>query len=517
MIKEPINEMIKQIINTCTPWMKPGEDGLLRFIDPLDGDEISAHYGATHAAVAFIMHGERTGDKELTDIGYKLLSSILQRWNTSMKLPGFHNDFNNFALCVAWDHFARNQKQEKLSKQIKEIILATPDSNNPTVNWFPMRWYVNLKRYQWTGEKKYKAACDKCRLDIKSATYKDGFIDDRLPIGLSFNLQYDVATVAVMQFLRSAGEEIDISVELGALLNVVAPDGDINYLGRGTNQIFAWGLWVYLLVSSGKDCEAQIALEYLKDKVPVMLNNNNIMLNDWPGEEKYMWWDYHYCSVYTAHFLFWLVIALEHVDLYPVTEKINTPEDSGVQVYKDKDYFIVTFGGRKEYLAEKGPCIAALWTRKQGFIFKGPFGPWGDPFGNKYCNYNAVIHNYYGLLELKIKPIQSKKQIINRIKAKFQIKGYENELIKPLFVNIDIETIPEYLMIKYKFTKKSPLIVNIPCFNNGHPIVSVDGINVVCRNVFVLKNQYGWVHVFQSKIDRVVEEITILYKNEAKL
>lgn len=55
MIKESINEMIKQILDTCKTWVKPGEDGLFRFIDPLDGEEISAHYGATHAAVAFIM------------------------------------------------------------------------------------------------------------------------------------------------------------------------------------------------------------------------------------------------------------------------------------------------------------------------------------------------------------------------------------------------------------------------------------------------------------------------------
>ena len=132
------------------------------------------------------------------------------------------------------------------------MVLSTPDSNNPTINWFPMRWYVNLIRYKWTSDEKFKLACDKCSTDIRAATYKDGFIDDRLPIGLSFNLQYDVATVAVLQYLRSNGENIDISVELGALLNAVAPDGDINYFGRGTNQIFAWGLWVYLLSSAGK-------------------------------------------------------------------------------------------------------------------------------------------------------------------------------------------------------------------------------------------------------------------------
>ena len=498
MIKESINEMIKQIIDTCTPWVKPGEDGLLRFMDPLDGDEISAHYGATHAAVAFITYGERTGNKELTDIGYKLMASVLQRWNTSMKLPGFHNDFNNFALCVAWDYFDKNKKQEELAKQIKDIVLITPDSNNPSVNWFPMRWYVNLKRYQWTGEEKYKAICDKCRAGIKSATYGDGFIDDRLPVGLSFNLQYDVATVAVMQFLRSAGEEIDISIELGALLNVVAPDGDINYLGRGTNQIFAWGLWVYLLASSGKEHETQVALEYLKDKVSVMLKNNNIMLNEWPGEEKYMWWDYHYCSVYTAHFLFWLVIALEQVDLYPIAEKTITPEDSGVRVYKDKDYFIVTFAGRKEYLAEKGPCIAVLWTQSSGMVVKGTFGPWQGAFGNKYSPVEATIRNNCGLYKVEQNRDLSKNRYVH--KALPNLETVTSEKIFPLYNDVSLHVDNDAVCVVWNSNEDGKKMLSIPYLGKKEISVFVDGKTIRLFSPIMIRNQYSWVSLHQTNL-----------------
>ena len=497
MIKESINELIKQIIDTCTPWVKSGEDGLLRFIDPLDGDEISAHYGATHAAVAFIMYGERIGDKALTDTGYKLLDSILQRWNTSMKLPGFHNDFNNFALCIAWDYFDKNQKQEKLAEQIKDIVLTTPDSNNPTVNWFPMRWYVNKKRHQWTREKKYKAICDKCRADIESATYQDGFIDDRLPVGLSFNLQYDVATVAVLQFLRSEGEEIDISVELGALLNVVAPDGDINYLGRGTNQIFAWGLWVYLLASSGKDYEVRVALEYLKDKVPVMLKNNNIMLNNWPGEEKYMWWDYHYCSVYTAHFLFWLVIALGQVDLYPVEEKIIAPGDSGIQVNKGIDYFEVTFAGRKEYLAEKGPCIAALWTKSAGRVVKGTFGPWQGAFGNKYSPIEATIRNNCGLYKLEQNRDFSKNRILHKALPNLETQALER--LSPFFSAVNVYVENDEVSIIWKTEEDSKIILSVPLLETKGISVFVDDKKVRSLNSIMIKNQYSWVSLYQTE------------------
>lgn len=498
MIKESINEMIKQILDTCKTWVKPGEDGLFRFIDPLDGEEISAHYGATHAAVAFIMQGEKTGDEELADIGYKLMNSILKRWKISMKLSGFHNDFNNFALCVAWKYLETNKKKEKYAEKIKKLVLSTPDSNNPTVNWFPMRWYVNLIRYQWTGEDKYKAVCEKCRAAIKSATYKDGFIDDRLPVGLSFNLQYDVATVAVMQYLRSAGEKLDISTELGALLNVVAPDGDINYIGRGTNQVFAWGLWVYLLVSAGKIEQAQVAMEFLKDRVPVMLKNNSMMLNEWPGYEKYMWWDYHYCSVYTAHMLFWFVMASEQVNMYPVVERKIVPGDSGIKVYKDEDYFVVTFVGRKEYLAENGPCIAVLWTKSAGMVVKGSFGPWQGAFGNKYSSVEVAIRNNCGLYKIEQNKDYSKKRYLHKVLPK--LKTVVTEKITPLFIDFEIFFNDDEVCIIWRSDDSGNKMMSVPCLGRKKFSVFVEGKAVRLLNTSMIRNQYSWVCLYQTNL-----------------
>jgi len=494
MIKNSINEMIKLTIDTCKSWFKEGEDGLLRFVDPIDGEEISAHYGATHAAVSFIIYGEKAGDTELTEMGYALLVSVLKRWKTCMSLPAFHNDFNNFALCVIWEYFDKNKKKEKYAEIIKEIVLNTPDSNNPTVNWFPMRWYVNLVRYQWTSEEKYKAVCDKCRADIRTATYTDGFIDDRLPVGLSFNLQYDVATVAVLQYLRNKGENIDISLELGSLMNVVAPDGDINYLGRGTNQIFAWGLWVYLLSSAGKEEYVRDALNFLIDKVPVMLRNNNMMLNEWPGEEKYMWWDYHYCSVYTAHFLFWLIMADEQFGKYPVSEKIVEPNDSGVKLYKDEDYFVVTFDGRKEYLAEKGPCVAALWTKTSGMIVKGTFGPWQGAFGNKYNPIDVTIRNNCGLYQQEQNKDFSQNKYLHKIFKENHTEAKES--IKPIFSKVLFDK----TIIQFETETESELFFNIPFLNLYQDIkLEVDGKIIPLMNTMIIKNQYSWAKVFQSK------------------
>jgi hypothetical protein len=334
-MKDRIRKLIEATLNTCLPWIER-KDGSVQFVDPLDKKEISAHYGATHMAVALIIYGSIKNNKELITNGEELLFSIFDRWNDSKALPGFHNDFNNFALCVL-DSFTDSYREK-----IKTIVLDTEDTFFDTVNWLPMRWYVNRSRYNWTHDDSYLEKCKECAGKIKEATFSDGFIDDMIPKGRSFSLQYDIATLAFMQCLRTAGEVLDLSKETGAVLNAVCPDGDINYMGRGTNQIFAWSLWIYLLSSSGLS-ELDRALDYLEPRLPEMLANNNIMLNDYPGDEKYMWWDYHYCSVYTAHLLFWLVMALKDHDRKSINPTLVEDGSSGVRIYKNSNVFVVLF------------------------------------------------------------------------------------------------------------------------------------------------------------------------------
>lgn len=491
---QAVKIMIEQINKVTTSWLQTGSDGLLRFVDPLDREEISAHYGATHTAAAWIIYGQRINDIALERNGISLLSSVLDRWNSSIKLPTFHFDFNNFALCVACESL--ELENNDLCERIKKIVLTTPDSNNPTINWYPMRWYVNSMRYKWTGEEKYRAVCDICKKRIQEATFSDGFIDDFVPKGKSFNLQYDLATVAVMQFLRVHGEEIDISKELGALLNVVSPDGDINYLGRGTNQIFAWGLWIYLLASTGRN-EVVIAVKYLQDRLGDMLENNNMMLNSWPGKEKYMWWDYHYCSVYTAHLLFWLVLAYEDVGKAKIDPHFTTPCDSGIQLHRLDRCLVVTFGGRKEYLAEKGPSVALLWTKKDGVIIKGCFAPWQGKFGNDYAIVDTTLKNYFGLLSVKQNPDFSRNRYIHKLLPNLRLN--ETETVNPLFVPVKIVEREKRLEVIWKTDGKGKMIVNVPVAGNCQMECLVDGEKTDLLLTAKIRNQYCWVDLWQSR------------------
>lgn len=484
-----IKNLVEQVAITCLPWIVERE-GDFQFVDPLDDMEISAHYGATHCAVALIIYGEEH-NQEYAKFGKSLLESLLSRWETCRRLKGFHHDFNNFALCVL-DGYT-----DMYHEEIVDIVLTTSDSNHDTVNWLPMRWYVNRCRYAWTGEEKYKKRCDQCFLKIREATYNDGFIDDRLPKGISFNLQYDVATVAGMQFLRVAGEEIDITKELGALLNAVCPDGDINYLGRGTNQIFAWGLWIYLLASSGCD-ELNRALGYIEERLPIMLKNHNLMLNDYPGEEKYLWWDYHYCSVYTAHFFLWLVLALKDMGRNNVVPYLESDGSSGVHIWKNENEFIAAFDGRTEYLAERGPVIAAIWSRKYGVICKGTFGPWQGAFGNKYMQPGVTLRNFVGLIAVKIKRDWTKNCIIRKLLSKVPFNAKEE--IHPVFSMVDVEQKEEFALMLDVEQNNVLFSAALLCPHIESVQLCKDEQIVMAWPLISIRNQYGKVNIIQAPL-----------------
>tara|TARA_B100001175_G_scaffold313734_1_gene321834 strand:- start:82 stop:1620 length:1539 start_codon:yes stop_codon:yes gene_type:complete len=500
-----VENLIDLTLTTCENWVKPDDDGLLRFVDPLDGDEITAHYGATHAAAAFIILGKLRNNTALFKKGKALLSSIISRWDKSKTLPGFHFDFNNFALCVA--HEALQDIDSKLCKKIQMKVCSSSDSNHNTVNWLPMRWYVNIKRYEWTSEARYQKICMKCKSILSQAKYDDGGIEDRLPKGTSFNLQYNIATVGLMQFLRCRGLDLDISKEMGFLVNAVAPDGDINYQGRGANQIFAWGIWIYLLSSSNKQLELDSAISFLSSRVPSMLKNNNIMLNNWKGMEKYLWWDYHYSSVYIAHFFFWLVLSKLDCKKMPTSQMNSITKSSGLSIHRTSDYFISVFSGRKEYLAEKGPIISAIWIKKYGMIMKGTFGPWQGAFGNKYTFSDVILRNYCGLLKVDENKDWSKNKIINKLWPNLKADSYIS--VFPIISDFNIKKEGSTIIITFDNSKKKNVILNFPILENsaGKPSLSlfVNGEPMIIQNNINIRTQYGWCNIFQSKTSNAKE------------
>lgn len=483
----------------CIPWIVE-QNGCMQFVDPIDNIEISTHYGATHAAVALIIFGREKGVDKYRKLGESLLRNVLMRWDSVKELADFHNDFNNFALCVL-DYYT-----QEYHDSICETVLSTEDSNHDTINWLPMRWFVNLCRFNWTGNNSYITICENCEKKIQAATYSDGYIDDRLPLGYSFNLQYNVATVGVMQFMRVIGEELDISKEVGALLNSVCPDGDINYIGRGTNQIFAWGPWIYLLASAELS-ELDRALSYLEERLPSTLKNHNIMLNDYAGEEKYLWWDYHYCSVYTAHILLWLVLAWRDTGKRTINPNLIINDSSGIQIHRTPSAFISVFNGRSGYLCERGPQIGAIWTINHGTMYKGSFGPWGKPFGERYNTHDVVLKNHLGLMDYRrVLPFIERRY--------FPVAGCSSwkttrSVVKPVFHKLSVAI--EDNIIRIQWLNDQAHYLQIPMPYSPKEIASILKTDSKAVFLYQIRNQYQDVNVYvtQNANKRSAIEISV--------
>ena len=494
--KKRIETAIEQVLNVSLNWIRH-VDGMPRFVDPNDNKEISDHYGATHMAASLILWGISHNNNVLREEGQALLNSILERWNDNVKLPAFHFDFNNFALCLIYD--ALDDCDDCLRNRISETVLRTPDSNHQTVNWLPMRMIVNQYRYNWTGNDVFLAKSQECASQIRLASYPDGGIDDRLPRGLSFNLQYDLATVAVLHYANVHGWKTSIEKEIGFLLNAVVPDGDINYQGRGTNQIFAWGLWVYLLAASGQEDALTSALDYLESRLGIMLENDNIMLNAWAGAEKYLWWDYHYVSVYTAHFLLWLILAYQDCGKQSIIPKIPVRSESGLHIFRTDNFYVSWFDGRCEYLSEKGPAIACIWSKKTGVVCKGAFAPWHGAFGNTHSFDNVALLNYCGLTEVLNNKDVSKSRVIHRL---FPKAGPQKFWLQesPVFCPIQVSEKDGELSLTWRYEGRENVVLNVPYVPDTLQCdVFADGVLQPLTLNGKIRNQYGWVNIYRTR------------------
>lgn len=495
-----IDSLISKLKSKLTDQLAYDKNGELRLIDPNENVEISAHYGASHLSAALLLLGKEYGDSQSMMTGKNLLQGILRRWSQEHCLPAYHYDFNNFAFAICFE--CLGNEDSTLKDYIKEIILKSPDSNHNTINWLPMRAFVNNNRYQWTGDRTYLKNIRRCQKLINKATNADGGIEDRLPKGVSFNLQYDVSTLATLVFANRIFPNYNFKRGLNFLLENVAPDGDINYQGRGCNQIFAWGPWIYLLAAYGLSFELERALGFLNPLVDKMLDNNSMMLNNWAGSEKYLWWDYHYASVYTAHFLLWLLLARKDYKKTGVHESVNdnlSDYSTDLKTFKSENYSISVFGGRKEYLAEHGPSISLIWSKKYGNIVKGCFGPWRGLFGNKNTFEDAVLLNYCGLIKVSSKGHSGIiAKMVKRIHPLNNTKINQEKVA--YFCPIRIVEDNETLKITWYNQDKDLSYFNLPCmFDSLSLKLTVDGVEYPLYNIAKIRNQYGWVDIIQSK------------------
>lgn len=464
--------------------------------------EISHHYATSHLAIATILIGREREDSKLNALGAALLHRALKEHEDVSAMPDYHHDFNNFAFCLALEFLPVGD----LRSEIEKTLLSSSDSQHITVNWLPMRWYVNKWRFDQTGRSVFFDRMKRCAESISQAQNQDGGFEDRLPKGTSFNLQYSTATASLLQFLKVRDCDYDgvsslVEQGLGFLLSKELPDGDINYQGRGANQIFGWSAWLYLLASGGQFDALGRALDFLAPRISTAQEKNNLLLSDFNGEDRVAWWDYHYESVYYSHCLMWLSLALADWAQSFIDPKSPVTEDTGLSVTRIDDYAIAKFRGRSLYAAERGPSVAAIWHKELGWICKASTGPWFGRFGDRAVASDALIYNHIGFLFVS-EPSRSR---LRRILQRFipLVLTEVSVTLQQGFAEFDSVATVGGLRLSFR-GGSSPRTLNVPLNanvkNQIQLILEVDGTRVPLIAAHSIKNQYGRCDVFRSPV-----------------
>ena len=271
------------------------------------------------------------------------------------------------------------------------------DSIHYTVNWLPMRIIVNRFRWELTGLAKFKIKAEKLEDKLRLAFNSEGFFEDRLPLGTSFNLQYAISTLAILDYGDIQIKDVNFDEAFIALRNERDFTNDINHYGRGANQIFAWGPWIYLCAKRGDLTGLKYAMNFLEKRLSTSLENNNIHLNEYEGRDGFFWTDYHYCSVYFAHLYFWLSLAKQSLaiskEIVPA-EKITENECHKLNIFGP--FKVTSYPGTSEYTCERGPRISTITHPTLGAFIKSSTGPFEDFFSQKYSTRLIASGNIFG-------------------------------------------------------------------------------------------------------------------------
>lgn len=495
-----------------------GSSGLA-LLDPVAGRIVGSHYALSHYCAGLLLLSRKSGDEELARQADQYLNYIETTHATYLKEYDFHHDFNNFAwaLLLLIDREDPGFLSDRQKSQMNQMLMNTSDSRHDTVNWLPMRALNNLVRYGHTSRVQYLQKARALLGRVAKAQNTDGMYDDLLPLGQSGNIQYHVYTAAVLQLIRhfkldDGGGSLESALAFTAA--VMDPEGDFNYFGRGSNQIFGWGPYFFNL--AGIDVSPRIherSVQFFNDNLLQCLSNNGLLLkNSHPDQHNY-WWDYHYSTVYASHLFFWLNL----LDVLPV-HKHNigkVPAASSLAVTSSEECFCAVFQGRSHYLAERGPQICNVWTKSRGTLFKGSFGPYFDDFGNKHISKAMVMMNYFGMLTeypahfiLRLVP----SRIARGLRRLRLYKKHDSDygmVLKPVFPEELKVDMPDgnTLEITYRLPPtRDPVSINIPIFPNscaagldGFIVAEIEGKAVELFHLGSAYGVYGKFELFRSK------------------
>ncbi|MDZ7341186.1 MAG: hypothetical protein ONB27_07505 [candidate division KSB1 bacterium] len=315
----------------------------------------------------------------------------------------YHWDFQNYAFLETYRLLKEDLTQGEKIRWEQGLKQWQENDNNSLTNWIAMRAYSARLRYElfhWSAD---RLRCWWRWQRVQRAQQADGCYDDFR--NASRPIQYHVFTLALLHRLwllnRSAAIRRQFLAGVNYFIAFIDPEGSFNYLGRGQEQIFGYGVAIYVL-EAAKSLDEKNALQYqtLLDRLwryLVKFEREGVfplVLNAQDDRERCGWYDYHHFSVYNAFLGVWL--ALAHLLRQPSVPESRAQDktDAGTAfhffkptknvIFSNQEYFAVFSAGTPEYLSEPGISPVHLWFREIGWVFSCPGGPTLDKYGKIY-------------------------------------------------------------------------------------------------------------------------------------
>jgi len=378
----------------------------IALLDPVANRIVGSHYALSHYCAGLYLQSHLKKNNAIRKRADAVFRYVLDTHHDFLKEFDYHHDFNNFAwaLLLKLNTQLSGLLPDMTRQACARLLIETGDSRHIAVNWLPMRAFNHMVRAELTGKNKFYRKGERLLKEIFAVKNADGFFEDSLKKGTSANPQYHLFTVTVLlvgkHFQCFEFDMKELHDSIGLVIKHIDPDGDFNYYGRGTNQIFGWGPMLFILKnlpvfgSYFEKCSS-----FVLSHIQNCLQNNGLLLENSIEHQFVTWRFYHYATVYISHLFFWLSVA-QTLRLSICSSEIDLPQSNNINILSSDRFFCAVFKGRKRFIAEKGPMLCNLWVKKRGSIFKGPFGPFNDCPPTKYDHITktAVIANYLGPL-----------------------------------------------------------------------------------------------------------------------
>ncbi len=370
--------------------------------DPIEGYNPGDHYAATHFAFLGALLYEHTRDPDILENIKRAVDFHLRTCAEEYEFRkwGYHWDFKNYALLETYRIIKGYLSEKERRRWEKGLQTYRENKKHHLTNWFAMRAYSSLLRYEISSKKIFHLLRFLARLIlVRRALLPDGCFDDY--IHKSRPLQYHVFVLALLHriYLIKPYKRVRkwFLKGLDYFVHFIDPEGCFNYLGRGQEQIFGYGLGFYVLEAAKSLNPSQVPFyQELIDRMWHYINQYRqnkllpLVLNHHPDSEKFGWYDYHHLTVYRAFLGVWLALAHNQQTkvqpsssyTYPSVKKQGVYfKSSGQLIFSQENYFVVFSQGAPVYISEPGITPIHLWFKQVGCFFSCPGGPY-TRFGN---------------------------------------------------------------------------------------------------------------------------------------